>query len=135
VVGREDHPEGRRSRVELRVAVRQRLGVTLVEADLEPGLLGRRARLLELVGRDVESGDLGSCPRRDQGNAAGAAGEVEEPLALLRRQRLDDPAVDGSERLRDPLVRRAAPGSGRLAQPDSSIARLVSSVRTFQSSG
>jgi hypothetical protein len=135
VVGRKDHPEGRRNRVELPIRVRERLGVALVEADLEPRLLSRRARLLELVGGDVETGDLCPCLRGDQRNAAGATGEVEEPLTLLRRQFLDDPAVNRSERLRDPLVRRAAPSSGGLAQSDPSIARLVSSVRTFQSSG
>jgi hypothetical protein len=135
MVGREDHPEDGRNRIELPIRVRERLGIALVEADLEPCLLRRRTCLLELVSRDVEPGDLDSRLRRDQRDAAGPAGEIEEPFAFRRRQRLDDPAVERSERLRNPLVRRAAPGTGLVAQSAPSIARLVSSVRTFQSSG
>ena len=61
--------------------------------------------------------------------------EVEKPLARAELEPLDDALVDRREGLGDPLVVRTAPGVGRVAQSAPSIARLVSSVRTFQSSG
>src|SRR5213595_3166768 len=49
MVGREDRAERGRDRVELRIGIRELLGVALVEPDRQP-LRGRRAtRLLELV--------------------------------------------------------------------------------------
>ena len=79
--------------------------------------------------------DVGADARRDQGDAAGAAPEVEKPLARAELEPLDDALVDRREGLGDPLVVRTAPGVGRVAQSAPSIARLVSSVRTFHSSG
>jgi hypothetical protein len=135
VIGREDHPEYGRDRVEALVVVRKLLAVALVEPDARPLLVGSGARLGQLLGRDVEAGDLGSRACGDQGNATGTAGEVEELLARDGCERADDALVDRPEGLRDSLVAGAAPVRRRLAQPSFSCARFVSSVRTFQSSG
>ena len=135
MVGREDHPERRDNRVEALVLVRQRLGVTLLEPDLEPGLGRGGPGLLELARREVEPRDLRAAPRGDERDAAGAAGEVEETLSTLRRDQVDEALVNRGERLRDALVGGAAPDGRAVAQLCSPIALFVSSVRTFQSSG
>jgi hypothetical protein len=70
------------------------LDVSLVKPDQKPRLCGRRPRLLELVGGEVETGDVSSGSCGDQSDTAGTAGEIEEPLSCTRRQQLDDALVD-----------------------------------------
>jgi hypothetical protein len=65
--------------VEAVIVVRQRLGVALVERDLEP--LGRRAGSspLQPVGGDVTSGGASAGAGGDERDLPGAAGDVEQP--------------------------------------------------------
>jgi hypothetical protein len=95
---------------------------------------GCRPRLVELVGGEVESCDIGLGPSGDQGDAACTAGEIEEPLPDTRRKQLDDTLVGRRQRSGEPLVAGAAPEFYSFGQ-SLSVARFVSSVRTFQSSG
>jgi putative ATPase len=112
VVGSEDRAEDRRDGAELRIRVREVLAVPLVEPDLEPFGGGGLPRLRELVSGDVDPDDVGAGAGRAQGDAAGAAGNVEHALARLERECLHDAIVDRGKRLGDALVTRAAPGIG-----------------------
>ena len=131
----EDHPERRRSRIEALVRKRHLLAVALDPLGRDSGPLGRGTGFGELIGGDVLTDDIGSRPGRAQRDTTGPGRDVEEALAGPKSESMDDAVVNRSERLRDTLVVRSAPARSGVCQACPSIARLVSSVRTFQSSG
>jgi putative ATPase len=110
VVGGEDRAEHGNDRVEPGVGVGKLLTIALLEPNLEPFRVGRASRLRELVGGDVDPGDVRSGPRRSQRNGSGAAGDVEEPDAGLGTESRHDAIVDGPVGLGKPFVACATPG-------------------------
>jgi hypothetical protein len=136
VVGGKDDAEGRGNHVETRIRVREREAVALVEPDGKAFGARALAGLLELMTRNVESGDLGAEASGEQRDTTGSAGQIEQPLAGAGRERRDDALVDRCESCGESLVAGAAPESGDLGRAQSlSLASAVSSFRTSQSSG
>jgi hypothetical protein len=67
--------------VERRVAVRERLGVPLLEVDFDAGKRRVLARVLDQDRRKVEPAHLRPCARRRERDDAGAAADVEDRLS------------------------------------------------------
>jgi hypothetical protein len=135
VIRGEDQPERRRGGVKAPIGQRHLLAVALDQLQRDSLSICRSPRLGELVRGDVDADHLGSRPRGAESDTTRPGRDVEQAVARLQRELVDDPVVDRGERLRDTLVVRPAPAGGSVAQACPSIARFVSSVRTFHSSG
>jgi hypothetical protein len=121
--------EGGEHALEGAVGVGQRVAEPLVERqhDPRPVRLAPGARERRGVGIDAHDGDPGMSPRDQQGQAAGAAAEVEHALAGLERGLLHErrPGGAAAEQPVDGVVERQQPAAAGRRQEPAPVSRVV----------
>ena len=110
LVLRDEHDaDGRHHRVVRRIGVRERLGVTDLEVDLEPLGSGAGARLLDELRDVVEAGHATEPSCGDHRDVTGAGGDVEHVRPGGRVDLLDEAVGQRDCQARDVGVVTAAP--------------------------